>query len=324
MSTTPAAVSAVRAARVADAARGTRLDRWLAVTYPDLSRARIQALIAAGHVAVDGTTLRTASYRVKPGERITLAVPPIADAAPAAQAIPLAIVYEDADVIVVDKPAGLVVHPAAGNPDRTLINALLYHCGASLTGVGGVKRPGIVHRLDKDTSGLIVAAKNERAHQALIAQFAARTIDRLYLAVVWGVPTPSEGRIEGNIGRSPRHRKKMALLARGGRAAATRYKVVRILDLGVASVIECRLETGRTHQIRVHVSARGHPVVGDPTYGRAPRRLTAKRRTELAFDRQALHAANLGFDHPRSGQRLWFKSELPQDMRELINRLDQS
>ena len=324
MSTTPATVPAVRAVRVADDARGTRLDRWLAAIHPDFSRARIQALIAAGHVAVGGTTLRTASYRVKPGERITLAVPPVTAAAPAAQAIPLAIVYEDADVIVVDKPAGLVVHPAAGNPDRTLVNALLYHCGTSLTGVGGVKRPGIVHRLDKDTSGLIVAAKNERAHRALVAQFADRTIERHYIAVVWGVPAPSEGRIAGNIGRSPRHRKKMALLARGGRAAATRYKVVRILDRGVASVIECRLETGRTHQIRVHVSARGYPVVGDPTYGRTPRRLTAKRRTELAFARQALHAASLGFDHPRSGERLRFTSELPQDIRELIDRLDQS
>ena len=323
MSTTPAA-TAVRAACVADAARGTRLDRWLAAIHPDLSRARVQALIAAGLVAVDGTTLRTASYRVKPGERITLTVPPAAEAAPLAQAIPLAIVYEDADVIVVDKPAGLVVHPAAGNPDRTLVNALLYHCGASLTGVGGVKRPGIVHRLDKDTSGLIVAAKNEPAHHALVAQFAARTIERHYVAIVWGVPTPSAGRIEGNIGRSPHHRKKMALLARGGRAAATRYKVVRILDRGVASVVECRLETGRTHQIRVHLSARGYPVVGDPTYGRTPRRLSVHRRTELAFARQALHAASLGFDHPRSGERLRIASELPQDMRELIDRLDQS
>ncbi len=323
MSTTPAA-TAVRAACVADAARGTRLDRWLAAIHPDLSRARVQALIAAGLVAVDGTTLRTASYRVKPGERITLTVPPAAEAAPLAQAIPLAIVYEDADVIVVDKPAGLVVHPAAGNPDRTLVNALLYHCGASLTGVGGVKRPGIVHRLDKDTSGLIVAAKNEPAHHALVAQFAARTIERHYVAIVWGVPTPSAGRIEGNIGRSPHQRKKMALLARGGRAAATRYKVVRILDRGVASVVECRLETGRTHQIRVHLSARGYPVVGDPTYGRTPRRLSVHRRTELAFARQALHAASLGFDHPRSGERLRIASELPQDMRELIDRLDQS
>jgi 23S rRNA pseudouridine1911/1915/1917 synthase len=323
MPTTQAA-PAIRDARVEAAARGTRLDRWLAAVHADLSRARIQALIAAGHVAVDGRTLRTASYRVKPGQRIALALPPAGPAQPAAQAIPLSIVFEDADVIVVDKPAGLVVHPAPGNPDRTLVNALLHHCGASLAGIGGVARPGIVHRLDKDTSGLIVAAKNEGAHRALVAQFAARAIERRYVAVVWGLPAPAEGRIAGNIGRNPRDRKKMALLASGGRAAATRYKVVRVLGRGLASVLECRLETGRTHQIRVHLSARGYPVVGDQTYGRTPRRSSAKRRTALAFARQALHAASLGFDHPRSGERLRFASELPQDMRELIDRLDRS
>ena len=236
-------------------------------------------------------------------------------------------VYEDDQLIVVDKPAGLVVHPAPGNPDRTLVNALIAHCGASLAGVGGVRRPGIVHRLDKDTSGLIVAAKTDPAYQALAAQFQARSIGRRYLAVVWGRPLPAGGRIEGNIARSPRNRKKMACVAKGGKPAVTHYQTLRSRPDGAASLLACRLETGRTHQIRVHLSHRGHPLIGDPLYGgrtsRRARQLSEPARAALAaFARQALHAERLAFDHPVSAKRLEFKSDLPPDLNSLISTLE--
>jgi 23S rRNA pseudouridine1911/1915/1917 synthase len=238
----------------------------------------------------------------------------------------LAIVYEDDDLIVVDKPAGMVVHPAPGNPDRTLVNALIAHCGASLSGIGGERRPGIVHRLDKDTSGLIVAAKNDLAHRALAADFAARRIERLYQAVVWGIPVPREGEIEGAIGRHPVNRKRMAVVKRGGKSALTRYRVIRALGPG-ASLVQCQLATGRTHQIRVHLAAAGYPLLGDPVYGRetAERRsrLSAAGRAALAgFHRQALHAGTLGFSHPRTGERLHFESALPADLHNLIKALE--
>ncbi len=301
-------------------AAGLRLDRVLASALPDLSRMRIKALIQAGLVSGEEGTISEPSFRVKPGESYVIVVPPAVDPTPDGQQIPLAIVHEDNDLIVVDKPAGLVVHPAPGNPDRTLVNALIHHCGDSLSGIGGVRRPGIVHRLDKETSGLIVAAKSDRAHTALAQQFADRSIERAYRAVVWGVPQPLIGEIEAPIGRNPRNRRKMAVVQHGGKPALTRYRVQRQLA-GTASVISCRLATGRTHQIRVHMTHLGHPIVGDRLYGRARQAKGASatdRAIVQAFERQALHAELLGFVHPATGQSVRFKSDLPVEMTELI------
>jgi 23S rRNA pseudouridine1911/1915/1917 synthase len=304
---------------------GERLDRFLARRLTRLSRSRLKQLIEAGYVSAGGATLSEPSQRVKPGQVFTVSVPEAAPATPRGEAIALDIVYEDEDLIVVDKPAGMVVHPAPGNAGNTLVNALIAHCGASLSGIGGERRPGIVHRLDKDTSGLIVAAKNDAAHRALSADFAARRIERRYLAVVWGRPTPSEGEIEGAIGRHPVDRKRMALVKRGGKPALTRYKVLEALGPG-ASLVECRLATGRTHQIRVHLAAAGHPLLGDPVYGKE----TAARRSRLGIAgqaalaglrRQALHAASLGFLHPRTKAWLEFASPLPDDLRRLIKAM---
>ena len=300
------------AAGAADA--GARLDRFLADSVPRLSRTRAQALIRAGRTAVGGLTITDPSVRVKPGARVRLCVPPPAEPRPQPQAIPLSVVYEDDALIVIDKPAGLVVHPAPGNPDRTLVNALLAHCAGGLSGIGGVRRPGIVHRLDKDTSGLMVAAKSDAAHQALVRDFAARRIERAYRAVVWGAPTPRRGEIAGNI-------KKLAVVARGGKPALTRYRVLRELA-AEASVIECRLATGRTHQIRVHMAHIGHPIVGDPLYGRGHQRAVPATAAARRLGRQALHAWRLGFRHPESGERLQFASELPSEMAALIDSLD--
>ncbi|HLJ19683.1 MAG TPA: RluA family pseudouridine synthase [Stellaceae bacterium] len=315
----------VLSATVEAAERGERLDRLLARRFGDLSRTRLKNLVEAGRVSVDGATIKDPSLRVKPGQRCELAVPaPVADA-PEAQAMPLDIRYEDADLLVLEKPAGLVVHPAPGNPDRTLVNALLAHCGESLAGIGGVRRPGIVHRLDKDTSGLMVVAKTGRAHAALAADFAARRIERSYLAVTWGVPQPREGEIAGAIGRNPANRKTMAVVSRGGRSAITRYRVLRIFK-DVAALVECRLMTGRTHQIRVHLAEHGNPLIGDPVYGRSRgrrRALAAPLRAALeSFPRQALHAASLGFKHPANGEWLQFQSNLPSDVKELIQILE--
>jgi len=306
---------------------GLRVDKFLSLVLPELSRSRLKALVLEGRLSRGAQTITDPDYRVKPGQVFKLVLPPASDAEPAAQALPLDIVYEDAHLIVVDKPAGLVVHPAPGNPDRTLVNALLAHCGASLLGIGGVRRPGIVHRLDKETSGLLVAVKSDAAHAALAAQFARHALARAYRAVVWGSLVPAHGVIEGNIGRSAAQRKKMALLARGGKRARTRYRTLQVFAGGAASLIECRLETGRTHQIRVHLSARGHPVIGDALYGgrRVPRRfaLSAELKAYLAaFPRQALHACELGFRHPITGEELAFASPLPSDMAELIARLE--
>ena len=315
----------VLSATVEAAERGERLDRLLARRFGDLSRTRLKHLVEAGLVSVDGATIKDPSLRVKPGQRCELTVPaPVADA-PEAQAMPLDIRYEDADLIVLEKPAGLVVHPAPGNPDQTLVNALLAHCGESLAGIGGVRRPGIVHRLDKDTSGLMVVAKTDRAHAALAADFAARRIERTYLAVTWGAPHPREGEIVGDIGRNPVNRKTMAVVTRGGRTAITRYRVLRIFK-DVAALVECRLATGRTHQIRVHLAAHGNPLIGDPVYGRSRgrrRALAAPLRTALeSFPRQALHAASLGFSHPANGEWLQFRSDLPSDIKMLIGILE--
>ena len=296
---------------------GQRLDRFLA-TRLNYSRSRIKSLIESGCVRT-GVTITEPSRRVKPGEVFTLAVPEPEPARPAGEDIALNIVHEDAALIVIDKPAGLVVHPAPGNLTGTLVNALIAHCGDSLSGIGGVRRPGIVHRLDKDTSGLMVVAKTDAAHAHLSAQWHARTVERQYLALAWGVPSPRAGTISGAIRRSARVRTKMAVVQRGGRASATRYRLQRALR-DVASVVECRLATGRTHQVRVHLAHIGHPVIGDPVYGGG---LTAARRRAAgdaaatlitALHRQALHAATLGFVHPTTGAVLSFTSALPVEL----------
>jgi 23S rRNA pseudouridine1911/1915/1917 synthase len=300
-----------------------RLDRFLAEALPALSRTRIQALITEGRVACAGATVASASQRVKSTERYIVDEPPAIPATPIGQDIALTIVYEDSDLIVVDKPAGLVVHPAPGNPDRTLVNALIAHCGASLSGIGGEARPGIVHRLDKDTSGLMVAAKTDLAHHGLSRQFAAHSLDRAYNAVVWGVPSPRSGTVTGQIGRNPNNRKKMAVVARGGKFAETHYRVLRAVG-DVAALVECRLATGRTHQIRVHMSSLGHSVVGDPLYGtRGDARRLARAEGKFQdaakrIGRQALHAVRIGFIHPRTQEKLCFDSPLPADIAALL------
>lgn len=296
-----------------------RLDKTLAAEAAELSRSRLQALIAEGRVTSDGRTIDDPSYRVKPGQRFEILIPPAEPAVPEPQAIALDVVYEDRDLLVVDKPAGMVVHPAAGNPDRTLVNALLAHCGAGLSGIGGVVRPGIVHRLDKDTSGLMVVAKNDAAHAALSAQFADRTLSRTYLAVTRGTP-PRTGEVNAPIGRSPRDRKKMAVVERGGKPALTRYRVLRPLGPG-AALVECELATGRTHQIRVHMASIGHPLVGDPLYGGPVRGKDPWIAAMKRFPRQALHAAKLRFRHPADGREMRFDSPLPADLRDLIGAL---
>ena len=305
---------------------GGRLDRTLAAVLPDLSRSRIKGLVQAGCVQTGGATITDPAHRVKQGQVFGIAVPAVEDPIPQGQPIALIVVHEDDDVIVIDKPVGLVVHPAPGHRDRTLVNALIAHCGESLSGIGGVRRPGIVHRLDKDTSGLIVAAKNDAAHAALSAQFAARTIARAYRAVVWGAPSPAAGTIQGNIGRHPGNRKKMAVVARGGRPALTKYRTLQAFGTA-ASVLECRLETGRTHQIRVHLAAHGHPLIGDPVYGggqaaRIRGLPEAARAAPKSIARQALHACLIGFRHPTSGAWLEFASEIPIDIRALIVGLE--
>nr|WP_040566267.1 RluA family pseudouridine synthase [Magnetospirillum molischianum] len=306
---------------------GQRLDKWLAMRLLDLSRSRIKGLIEDGRVSLDGPTILDPSHRVKPGQSCRVSVPPDAPAIPEAQDIALTVVHEDEDLIVIDKPPGLVVHPAPGNLDFTLVNALLAHCGESLAGIGGVRRPGIVHRLDKDTSGLLVAAKTDAAHRGLSEQFAAHSLERAYRALVWGVPSPSKGEIEGNIGRNPRDRKTMAIVSGGGKRALTRYHVLQTYLGGCVSSVECRLATGRTHQIRVHMTSIGHSLVGDKTYGRVRLGRLASvpddaRAALTAFPRQALHAFLLGFQHPTKGYALSFESAIPTDINALIKILE--
>ncbi len=308
-------------------AAGQRTDRFLADAIGTMSRSRVKTLMQTGAVLRDGAALRDPSEPVRPGARYRVQPPALVAATPQPQAIPFTILYEDADLIVLDKPAGLVVHPAPGNPDGTLVNALLAHCGDSLPGIGGERRPGIVHRLDKDTSGVMVAAKTEQALATLSAAFAARDLDRAYLALVWGAPAPAAAEIEGAIGRDPRDRKRMAIVARGGKAALTRYDTARAW-FPCASLLNCKLATGRTHQIRVHLASIGHPLVGDPVYLRrvpaAARSLAgAARQVLLDFPRQALHAARLGFAHPRTGTPLHFETPMPADMQALLDALDE-
>jgi 23S rRNA pseudouridine1911/1915/1917 synthase len=305
--------------RLAPAHAGWRLDRALADAVPTLSRERLKALIRSGAVETDGKALRDPATKVRGEEALRVAVPEPTPAHNVAQDIPLTVVFEDEHLLVVDKPAGLVVHPAAGNLDGTLVNALLHHCGGSLSGIGGVARPGIVHRIDKDTSGLLVVAKTDVAHEGLARQFAAHSIDRRYLAIVNGVPKASEGTVDAPLARSATNRKKIAIVeGKRGKRAVTRWR--RLNFLNGAALVECRLETGRTHQVRVHMASIGHPLLGDPVYGRSGK-THGKILKELQFHRQALHAAELGFTHPVSRHRLSFSSPMPPDMQELFNAL---
>jgi 23S rRNA pseudouridine1911/1915/1917 synthase len=309
-----------------------RLDKVLADALPDISRSRLKALITDGQVMCDAKgekeTILSPKHKVKEGEIYTINIPEAVNAEPQGENISLDIVYEDAHLIVINKPAGMVVHPASGALNGTLVNALLHHCGDSLSGIGGVKRPGIVHRIDKDTSGLLVVAKDDKTHVGLSKQFEAHTIERLYTAVVRGMPSPLDGRIQGDIARHPKDRKRMAITLKGGKWAATNYRSLQHFTSGgniVATEIECKLETGRTHQIRVHLTSVNCPLVGDTVYGKAGKlsdRINPQSRAAIqSFKRQALHARVLGFIHPITDKALKFETKLPNDMCEMIEAL---
>ena len=305
---------------------GKRIDSWLAEAIGTLSRSRVKALIEEHRLRRDGALVTAPAEPARAGALYTLDIPAPAPARPEPQAIAFDILFEDKDLFVLDKPVGLVVHPAPGNLDGTLVNALLAHCGPGFTGIGAEKRPGIVHRLDKDTSGVMVVAKTQLANDALTAAFAARDLDRAYQALVWGLPAAPTGEIEGNIGRDKRDRKRMAVVGHGGKYALTRYQTLKAWGMS-AALLECRLATGRTHQIRVHLAHAGHPVVGDPVYlrripGVAKSLPGPVRGLLLDFPRQALHAVRLGFKHPRSGESLSFTTPLPPDMQALLDALD--
>lgn len=314
---------------------GDRIDRWLAAKIPELSRSRIQALIKTGAVSTESGTIGDVGERVKPGAVYRIDVPEAEDPVPRGEDIALDVVFEDPDLIVIDKPAGLVVHPAPGHGSGTLVNALIAHCGDSLSGIGGVKRPGIVHRLDKDTSGLLVVAKTDAAHAGLSEQFAEHGRDgrlhRAYQALVWGAPERPSGIVDAALGRSQQNRKKMAVVSEAaGRHARTRYWREQVFPdsegQDAVSLLRLELETGRTHQIRVHLAHIRHPVLGDPVYGTgfkaSARRLGAEARRALqSLKRQALHAAELGFEHPVTGEALEFESPLPEDIERLLKAL---
>jgi len=305
--------------RLEPAHAGWRLDRALAATVPTLSRERLKALIRSGAVEAGGKPIRDPAIKVRGEEALRVAVPEPEPAHNEPQDIPLTILFEDEHLLVVDKPAGLVVHPAAGNFDGTLVNALLHHCAGRLSGIGGVARPGIVHRIDKDTSGLLVVAKTDVAHEGLAKQFAAHSIDRRYLAIVNGIPKTSGGSIDAPLARSATNRKKIAIVeGHRGKRAVTHWR--RLEALKDAALVECRLETGRTHQVRVHMASIGHPLIGDPVYGRSSK-THGKILKELQFHRQALHATELGFTHPVTKHRLSFTSAMPPDMQELMSAL---
>jgi 23S rRNA pseudouridine1911/1915/1917 synthase len=324
--------SATEIVTIAPGEPGGRLDRVLAARIPALSRSRLKALILDGQVSVEARTIRDPAIQVNSGDTIVVNLPEPEAARPAAEAIPLDIVYEDASLIVIDKPKGLVVHPAAGHAGGTLVNALIAHCGDSLSGIGGVKRPGIVHRLDKDTTGLMVVAKNDKAHRSLSKQFENKSegpIERGYLAFVWGAPSRPRGTVDAPLDRHPHAREKRAVRA-GGRAAVTHWELVETYAGGdgkpVASLLACTLETGRTHQIRVHLAHIGHPILGDETYGTGFKtkasRLGERARAALeALGRQALHAERLAFEHPETGEVMEFQSPLPADLSALRKAL---
>jgi 23S rRNA pseudouridine1911/1915/1917 synthase len=309
---------------------GQRLDKALSTLCADLSRSRLQALIKDGQVSLNGINSVTASEKVERGDRLDIVMPPLVEAAPKAQDIALNIVYEDKDLLVINKPVGLVVHPGAGNHDGTLVNALLHHCGESLSGIGGVIRPGIVHRLDKDTTGLMVVAKNDFTHQGLSAQLADRSLSRVYYALVLGTLMPPMGMVNKPLGRDLKNRQKMAVTAKNSRDATTHYKSLHTYA-DTLSLVECHLESGRTHQIRVHMAHIKHPLIGDPLYGA---QITAVRAALkrggyepeviekiLSFDRQALHAKELSFIHPALEEEMSFESDLPDDFAELLELL---
>ena len=301
--------------RLEPAHAGWRLDRALAAAVPTLSRERLKTLIRSGAVETRGEPVRDPAIKVKGNEKLRVAVPEPKPAHNEPQDIPLTILFEDEHLLVVDKPAGLVVHPAAGNFDGTLVNALLHYCAGALSGIGGVVRPGIVHRIDKDTSGLLVVAKTDVAHEGLAKQFAARSIDRRYLAIVNGIPKAAAGKVDARLARSAANRKKIAIVEGSrGKRAVTHWKRLEVLR--DAALVECRLETGRTHQVRVHMASIGHPLVGDPIYSRSGK-THGKLLKELGFLRQALHAAELGFTHPVTKHKLSFSSPIPPDMQEL-------
>lgn len=315
---------------------GERLDRFLTGHLPEMSRSRVKTLIKDGHAAHDGRTIVEPNTRVKPGESYEIAIPPAEPAIPRGEDIPLNVVYEDDQLIVIDKPAGLVVHPAAGNWTGTLVNALIAHCGESLSGIGGVKRPGIVHRLDKQTSGLMVVAKTDVAHRALAKQFADHgrkgPMERQYTALAWGVPQRRKGTISAALGRKSENRQKMAVVKQGGKEAVTLYEVAETFGNGddpIASLVVCTLRTGRTHQIRVHLAHIGHPLIGDATYGagfRSKARLlgeTARAAIEN-LNRQALHAHLLGFAHPATRETIRFESPLPEEISNLRKHLKEN
>ena len=305
--------------------KNQRLDKFLAQKLPDFSRSQLQRLLSEGNVLLDDIIVSDNSHKVKVGDVYQVIVPPAVEAEPVPEDIPLNVVYEDDDLLVVNKPAGMTVHPAAGVSRGTLVNALLYHCHSSLSGIGGVKRPGIVHRIDRETSGLLVVAKNDFAHRFLSEQFAEHSIERTYLAIVYGVPNPLAGRIVGNIGRSPVDRKKMALVASGGKSAVTNYKTLKVFK-NAASLVQCNLETGRTHQIRVHLTSVSNALIGDKVYVKNHKTAVSLpqnlKNYVNSFPRQALHAKSLGFIHPKSKKFMQFDSELPDDMEELLHKLE--
>jgi 23S rRNA pseudouridine1911/1915/1917 synthase len=305
---------------------GERIDRFLADTLGVISRSRVKTLIDEGRLRGGNGPVTQPAELVRSGATYVLDLPAPIQATPRPQPIPFPILYEDTDLIVLDKPAGLVVHPAPGNLDGTLVNALLAHCGPGFTGIGAERRPGIVHRLDKDTSGVMVVAKTQLASDALTTAFANRDLDRSYQALVWGLPQPLSGEIEGAIGRDKRDRKRMAVVDHGGKFALTRYRTIRAWQTSLA-LLECRLATGRTHQIRVHFSSKGYPIVGDPLYLRrvptVAKTVSQPLRGQLLdFPRQALHAASLGFRHPRTGLPISFEAALPADMQGLLGDID--
>jgi len=299
--------------------RNERIDRTLANLLPELSRERIKNLILGKCLSLDGVIHADPAFKKHAGQQFELTIAEVEEGPAKAQDIPLNVVFEDRHLIIVNKPAGMVVHPAAGHADGTLVNALLYHCAGQLSGIGGVMRPGIVHRIDKDTSGLLVSAKDDATHQGLSALFAAHDIDRRYVAIVHGLPKPLSGAIEGNIGRSPYDRKKMAVVPSGkGKTAVTHYATLDRLK--GAALVECKLETGRTHQVRVHMAHLGHSLIGDPLYGKRGKSALLLPKG-FRFCRQALHAASLGFKHPITGEKLHFNSDLPADMQHLFSIL---
>ena len=295
-------------------AGGERLDRFLASRLPDMSRARLQALLRDGNLEEGGQPASDPSRRVRPGERYELTIPPPIPATPAAEVLPLTVLFEDAHLLVLVKPAGVVVHPAPGHSGGTLVNALLAHCKGSLSGIGGVERPGIVHRLDKEVSGVLVVAKDDRTHVGLAGQFTVHSVERVYEGVVWGVPGAAQGTIDAPVGRHPQDRLRMAVVRAGGKRAVTRWRLLEAAGTRAAR-LEVRLETGRTHQIRVHLAQLGHPLLGDRLYGAKPPR---GGQLPVPLDRILLHARRLGFDHPITGERLVFDEPPPAEFARIL------